>query len=675
MKMMKENRGLTLVELVITIAIVAIVIAAATSFMITGSRSFAKGSADSDLQKEAELTVNQIEDMIIDANGADGGLEVNDETDAEGNKTKTELVIYHTTEEPDESGAMETKHVVEKVVWDKNSNNNQMFYSKSYADGSMTSGDQLFAENVSFFEVDVDKVDETASDGTVHHIVRSVQIRVGYENSTGRVDYATSPVITLRNRMFLGGDLAFDEPPKGSANMSLYYSGIETGGTLEIIDKYSPVQRGNLYDIYALLENGTNINHLVNWEIEETNRSSTIDSNGLLTVFPNEPNEYLTIIARYKTNPNKYEKRAVKVEGGNAKNFSVTVFPESLQAFAPVFGSYVNSPGYTQEEVNRFTYSWDLRMLDPKEESKKSALDRVQIPDGRNKSNIKLTVNQEDDNYGKVIRLTLTVTSPDTLEQDSDYIDYVIDDKGTLGDSYMRRGMVLGGEVGSDIFFAFETEHADYVEWDWYFCDKDGRKLSTHDQLKDHVKVDFCEANRAHFDYVLSYDEELPLNQEYYVRIIAYLKDDKGTTWTWDRIHYIPAVQLFDYHWYTTSDWGNFECTFGMVGYYDVALQKNPEVLTQIIGVKIEEFDVEAEGGVTVTPKIPTYINANNTAETYNRMRMGGQLEHNFQGGNQKLFFNHLKLKVYMKQYPDVYTYVDVYFSGRDVWGRERVED
>ena len=56
--------------------------------MTTSSRTFAKGSADTTLQKEAELAVNQIEDMIIDTNGG-----VDFQEDA-SNNTK-ELILYN----------------------------------------------------------------------------------------------------------------------------------------------------------------------------------------------------------------------------------------------------------------------------------------------------------------------------------------------------------------------------------------------------------------------------------------------------------------------------------------------------------------------------------------------------------------------------------------------------
>lgn len=197
---MRDNRGLTLVEVLITVVILSIVVAVAASFMVTGSKSFVKGNAEANLQKEAELTANQIGDMIIDVNG---GV---DKTDDVG---KTELVMYHETQ--DIGGT--PKYIKETVVWYKSGD--KMYYCKWNVTYDSAAGsynevadvtEQLLAENVSLFEVDLETADETASDGTTSEVVRSVRITVGYENSAGRVDYTTSPVITLRNRALLSKD-------------------------------------------------------------------------------------------------------------------------------------------------------------------------------------------------------------------------------------------------------------------------------------------------------------------------------------------------------------------------------------------------------------------------------------------------------------------------------------
>ncbi len=139
-----------------------------------------------------------------------------------------------------------------------------------------------------------------------------VRGRVAIRSATGRrgtgiVDYATSPVITLRNRMLLDDNPAniFDEQKPAADTMKLYYSGAETGGSVvPIVDGVSEVTRGSGYNIYARISTNKpgDVNDLVDWVIEETGTLSTIDASGYLTVGAYEANACLTITATYKSN-------------------------------------------------------------------------------------------------------------------------------------------------------------------------------------------------------------------------------------------------------------------------------------------------------------------------------------------------------------------------------------
>ena len=62
-----KNSGFTLVELVIVMAILGILGLAVVCFIGTSTKQFKYASKDVDLQYEAQLTMNQIGDLIIDA--------------------------------------------------------------------------------------------------------------------------------------------------------------------------------------------------------------------------------------------------------------------------------------------------------------------------------------------------------------------------------------------------------------------------------------------------------------------------------------------------------------------------------------------------------------------------------------------------------------------------------
>ena len=662
MRMKRENRGLTLVELMITIAILAIVIAAATSFMVTGSKSFTKGSADSDLQKEAELTVNQIEDMVIDVNG---GLDRTYEADADGNKTKAELVMYHATQEEDDLGTVETKYVKETVVWKKS--DEKMYYSKwdvtydssskSFVEGTQHADNQLLAERVSLFEVDLDTVDETTSDGTVYQIVRAVQIRVGYENSFGDVEYATSPTITLRNRMLLTDDPneAFEVPQKVSAKGELWYNGNETGGvTVIIIDQQSEVSCGNDYQIYARLkEEGIEVNNQVNWEIE-TECNSTIDATGILHVGASEPNEFLTIVARKKADSNEFARGVVKVVDGRKSFEAITITTKSLEPFNPKFGSFPTfSEGLSEEEhkelEDSLTYEWTV--------SKPELVESMNSIDG-DPSTLELKIKQDSSSYDQVFDITLTAHCPITGETRTDRIQYRVDSAGTKGgDSNMKRGMGVNGGHGY-INYTFDKGIDGFSSYDvdYYFCDIYGNKITAdNEKYGDSIVFNMVSPWTAY--YTLTFNENLPADREFYVKVVVnFYNEWNNTNSHYERIHYIPAVQLYDTHEFVDKGGGNFEFWFGFVGYYELSMANAEDLLE----FSIVEFDYTAPPGVSVT--LPTDFQTE--AKTENKVWCRGAVNSGSITAATGIKLQYLKLKVSLKGYEDsIYTYITIPFN------------
>ncbi len=64
----KDNRGYTLVELIISMAILAIVGGAITLLMQSGSHSYSSTKAELDLQMESQTLMSQMSTMIMEAN-------------------------------------------------------------------------------------------------------------------------------------------------------------------------------------------------------------------------------------------------------------------------------------------------------------------------------------------------------------------------------------------------------------------------------------------------------------------------------------------------------------------------------------------------------------------------------------------------------------------------------
>ena len=66
-KHIKNNKGLSLVEMIIAVAIISIVIVTVTSFMVTGTRLFGSSHDEIRKQERAQLAVSAIENRILDA--------------------------------------------------------------------------------------------------------------------------------------------------------------------------------------------------------------------------------------------------------------------------------------------------------------------------------------------------------------------------------------------------------------------------------------------------------------------------------------------------------------------------------------------------------------------------------------------------------------------------------
>lgn len=685
---MERNRGFSLVELLVATAILSVVMMIALSFMMTGSRSFTKGSADSTVQKEAELTVNQIEDMIIDLNGGVSRVE---------DSAKTELLMYHA--EDDGTGTM--VYSKSAVRWDKNDKN--VYCSKwdvsydattgTFADGAAEYADQLLAEHVTDFKVDLnDTLTTKAVDGTTRTIVKSVLVSVGYDDGTGVVDYATSPVITLRNRMLLDDDPAniFDEVKPAADTMKLYYSGAETGGIVPIVDRSSEVKRGSAYNIYAKISttNAGDVNDLVDWVIEETGTLSTIDANGYLTVGTYEANAYLTITATYKSNPNKKATGVVKVVGDlPLKSLkSVHIDPTSLQAFAPKYRAIPVTMGFTQAEEDAIIYKWTVKV----EGGGRELSDVVEFFADNNKT-LELTVKKEEANFGRMLEITVEAHSDITGETRTDKIKYMIPKSGDVsGDSSMERGKL---EYDTTDFGMTEKGAKDFM-FAYCFCDEYGNPISSFSDINGNLLSQWREYTNTSseydkwlkdveltplggdgYTYRLAFKESLPPLQEYYVMVqcryyIFQHWDGFSDTWYRERIHYIPAVQIYGKTCYNAdienapnpmTAWDPFIFFYTMEGFYGNVWANN-----NLAEYKIESFDYEAPAGVAVTPEVHQTDVRNlesNLMRAQGRWNVTCSGDQNFDDVKGQIKFKSLTVRVSLKAEPSIYALVTIIFE------------
>lgn len=217
LRIQQQNSGFSLVELIIAIAILVIVIGAVCSFIIITSRNYANGNNDISVQQEAQLALNQMSDVIIDATQSinyvgydESNQPVKALKDSEFTFTpeKKALIVYNTvtpasgegTEEPSayadpgtpaDDSSTELHNYM--FYWQKSDEN--LYFSMADAGGSFPMPGEvdcvLLAENVTEFQVDLSQVEER----------RVVKLKLNFQTGTRKFEMANN--ITVRNKVVI----------------------------------------------------------------------------------------------------------------------------------------------------------------------------------------------------------------------------------------------------------------------------------------------------------------------------------------------------------------------------------------------------------------------------------------------------------------------------------------
>lgn len=156
-KKQRDDRGLTLIELIVAVAISAVALGAIWQFLLVSTRSYEAQTAEAELQQEVQQTMNQVQNLLIDTNRAvayyyeDGAsyTALNNDYDVPKEASKR-LEIYN-------------NETVAQLVWDKEE---QEVVYKETAKENATSTDEskwesaVLAEGVESMAVDVSQVEE-----------------------------------------------------------------------------------------------------------------------------------------------------------------------------------------------------------------------------------------------------------------------------------------------------------------------------------------------------------------------------------------------------------------------------------------------------------------------------------------------------------------------------------
>ena len=201
----KRNSGFTLVELIITVAIVGILGTAVFGFMTVGARNFSEGRTEVNLQSESQLAFNQMQDIIIDTDVGINYEWADASAPAVFNAVASEAAIG--SDCVAKRLVMFDTHGVYEIIWEKDAadiTNSKLYYSeyspvetasKQIERGAAVESHALMSEHISDFKVDLSKM---ISRGIVG-------IETVYEK--GNKQYQSSHNITLRNRPLSGNNI------------------------------------------------------------------------------------------------------------------------------------------------------------------------------------------------------------------------------------------------------------------------------------------------------------------------------------------------------------------------------------------------------------------------------------------------------------------------------------
>lgn len=203
--MNSNNKGLTLVELVVTLAIVGLVSVSIISFMVTASNQYRSSNSEINLQFESQVVINQIQDLIIDATqglsyavSESGGTEIKTVNDRNStvkdlNKEIKRLYIYN-------------KDSVHIITWKKATS--ELYYSTATVAVSTVDSTKKTIQAESEQVLMAKYVSEFSPDLTRISSKRSLKIDLKFE--TGSKKYDTYHNVSLRNDIVVNAETVDD---------------------------------------------------------------------------------------------------------------------------------------------------------------------------------------------------------------------------------------------------------------------------------------------------------------------------------------------------------------------------------------------------------------------------------------------------------------------------------
>lgn len=390
-----QNKGFTLIELIVTIAIIAIFSGVVLTFISTGSNTYRSTSSSAKVQMETQETFDQIEDLIIDVNrslyyangsGDSLGAEIKNDIKQSGGANSTGDKTFIICNEY-KNGTGNSQYICDVLDWDKD--DATIYYSqKEYKAASSSAGNETSVESLMAAEDDTEEenaVDVGASESETKakdlkmKVDRSVLatgildfradvskvesnkiVRFQLSTQNGTKEIETLHSVSLRNTVEVKKPAdSYDDAPSTSVG-------------IKIINAPSSVDPGNSYTLdYNLTGNGKIDPTTIKWEVTantENGSFPTADPTyGKLTL-SDTASGTITVIVSARTVDGDMITSApvtIPINGKTATPESFTLSTNSILVAADglydlstiIFGTLGYSDGTTANTKNPVTWS------------------------------------------------------------------------------------------------------------------------------------------------------------------------------------------------------------------------------------------------------------------------------------------------------------------------------